>query len=99
MRGTASHDVVLDDVWVPASKVTGRRPYGEFGGPLTAAALHFALVVAATYLGIAAGARAHAIEGLGGAVRGPQARMAVPAVVRQVGLMDATLRTAWWSLL
>ncbi len=99
MRGTASHDVVFEDVWVPASKVTGRRPYGEFGGPLTAAALHFAPVVAATYLGIAAGARDDALDGLGGAARGPQARSAVPAVVRQVGLMDATLRTAWWSLL
>ena len=33
MRGTASHDVVLEDVVVPTDKVAGRRPYGEFGGP------------------------------------------------------------------
>ncbi|HEX6569425.1 MAG TPA: acyl-CoA dehydrogenase family protein, partial [Acidimicrobiales bacterium] len=57
MRGTASHDVVMDDVVVPADKVAGRRPYGEFGVPLLAAALHFAPVGAATYFGIAAGAR------------------------------------------
>lgn len=99
MRGTASHDVVLEDVLVPASRVTGRRPYGEFGGPLAAAAVHFAPVVAATYFGIAAGARDQAVAGLGGATRGSQPRAAVPGVVRQVGLMDATLRCAWWALL
>jgi acyl-CoA dehydrogenase len=99
MRGTASHDVVLEDVLVPASKVTGRRPYGEFGGPLAAAAVHFAPVVAATYFGIAAGARDDAVDGLGGATRGAQPRAAIPRVARQVGLMDATLRGAWWSLL
>jgi alkylation response protein AidB-like acyl-CoA dehydrogenase len=40
MRGTASHDVVMTDVFVPADKIAGRRPYGEFGVPLMAAALH-----------------------------------------------------------
>lgn len=87
MRGTASHDVVLEDVFVPADKIAGRRPYGEFGVPLMAAAIHFAPVVAATYYGIAAGARDAAVNGAS-----PQAR-------RQVGLMDAHLREAWWSLL
>ncbi|MBC6448056.1 acyl-CoA dehydrogenase family protein [Actinokineospora xionganensis] len=87
MRGTASHDVVLEDVFVPSDKIAGRRPYGEFGVPLMAAAIHFAPVVAATYYGIAAGARDVAVHA------------ASPQASRQVGLMDAHLREAWWSLL
>ncbi|GAA2207862.1 hypothetical protein GCM10009850_033200 [Nonomuraea monospora] len=57
MRGTASHDLVLDDVRVPAEAIVARRPWGEFGDVLTTAEVHFAPVVAATYLGIAAQAR------------------------------------------
>lgn len=87
MRGTASHDVVLEDVFVPAEKIAGRRPYGEFGVPLMAAAIHFAPVVGATYFGIAAAARDVAV---GAADMRAQ---------RQIGLMDSHLRTAWWSLM
>jgi acyl-CoA dehydrogenase len=90
MRGTASHDVVLEDVFVPTEKVTGVRPYGEFGGPLMAAAVHFAPVAGATYHGIAAGAAARAIAAV---------RDGTPRVHRQVGLIDAKLRTSWWSLM
>ncbi|MGH2473680.1 MAG: acyl-CoA dehydrogenase family protein, partial [Candidatus Limnocylindrales bacterium] len=61
MRGTASHDVVLEHVFVPADRVMGRRPWGEFGVPLAAAAVHFAPVGGATYLGIAIGARDAAV--------------------------------------
>lgn len=86
MRGTASHDVVMTDVFVPADKIAGRRPYGEFGAPLMAAALHFAPVAGATYHGIAAGARDRAVAG-------------APTQFRQVGLMEAKLRTSWWALM
>jgi acyl-CoA dehydrogenase len=99
MRGTASHDVVMEDVLVPPERISGRRPYGEFGVPLAAAAVHFALVVGATYYGIGAGARDRAVDALTGAARGPRARADLPHVQRQVGLMDATLRVAWWALL
>ncbi len=99
MRGTASHDVVLEDVVVPMDKITGRRPYGEFGGPLMAAALHFAPVGGATYYGIAAGARDAAVAGASGGTRGPLPLSALPRVQRQVGLMDAKLRGAWWALM
>ncbi|GLZ28390.1 butyryl-CoA dehydrogenase [Lentzea sp. NBRC 105346] len=87
MRGTASHDVVLEDVRIPFGNVAGKRPYGEFGGPLFAATVHFAPVVGATYYGIAAGARDIAVAAAkkGGA--------------RPIGLMDTRLRTAWWSLM
>jgi acyl-CoA dehydrogenase len=99
MRGTASHDLVLDDVVVPADKVAGRRPYGEFGVPLMAAALHFAPVAGATYFGIAAGARDVAVAGASAGARGPRALGDLPHVQRQVGLMDAELRSAWWALM
>jgi alkylation response protein AidB-like acyl-CoA dehydrogenase len=90
MRGTASHDVVMEDVFVPADKITGTRPYGEFGAPLMAAIVHFGPVAGATYHGIAAGAAERAIA----AVRNPG-----PRVHRQVGLMEQKLRTSWWSLM
>ena len=99
MRGTASNELVLDDVVVPAAAVAGRRPYGELAGPLVVAALHFAPVAAATYFGVAAGARDVAVAGVGAGSRGPRPLAEVPRVQRQVGLMDAKLRGAWWALL
>ena len=56
MRGTASHDIVLDGVFVPKEKVVGTRPYGSLSGPLLVAAIHFAPLVGAAYLGVARGA-------------------------------------------
>jgi acyl-CoA dehydrogenase len=99
MRGTASHDLVLEDVYVPADKVMGRRPWGEFGIPLAAAAVHFAPVGGATYLGIAMGARDTAVTRSTAVSRGPNPMADLPRVHRQVGLMDAKLRVAWWALL
>ena len=99
MRGTASHDVVLDNVFVPADKIAGRRPYGEFGMPLLAAAFHFAPVAGATYFGIAAAARDVAVAGVSAGTRGASSLAGMPRVQRQVGLLDAKLRGAWWSLM
>lgn len=102
MRGTSSHDVVLDGVIVPADKVVGRRPWGEFGKPLTLAAACFAPLVAATYLGIAMGARDAAVAAAlpaGERGQGAKAAAARGRVQRTVGLMDAGLATAWWSVL
>ncbi|MFD9700736.1 acyl-CoA dehydrogenase family protein [Lentzea sp. NPDC059081] len=87
MRGTASHDVVMEDVFVPADKIAARRPYGEFGAPLFAAVVHFAPVCGATYFGIASGARDVAV------------RSTSKSATRQIGLMDHKLRTSWWSLM
>ena len=99
MRGTASHDLVFDNVFVPAGKVMGRRPWGEFGVPLAAAAVHFAPVVGATYLGIGAAASDAAVAKATATARGPRSLSELPRVHRQVGLMDAKLRGAWWALL
>jgi acyl-CoA dehydrogenase len=90
---------VFEDVFVPADKVMGRRPWGEFGVPLAAAALHFAPLGGATYLGIAYGARDVAVAGATATARGPRPLADLPRVHRQVGLMDAKLRVAWWALL
>jgi len=87
MRGTASHDLVLEDVFVPAEKVAGTRPYGELVGPLLVAAIHFAPLAGAAYLGVAAGACDQAI------------RLGKPGSTRQVGEMRSRLRVALWGLL
>lgn len=87
MRGTASHDLVLEDVFVPAEKIAGTRPYGELSGPLLVAAIHFAPLAGAAYLGVAAGACDEAV------------RRAKPGAVRQVGEMRSRLRVALWALL
>lgn len=93
MRGTASHDLVLEDVFVPAEKIAGTRPYGELTGPLLVAAIHFAPLAGAAYLGVAAGACDQAIGLV--AKRGH----ASVAAMRQVGDMRSRLRVALWALL
>jgi acyl-CoA dehydrogenase len=89
MRGTASHSLVFDDVFVPAEKVVGRRPYGVLAGPLLVAAIHFAPLCGAVYLGVADGACAEAARVLAGRGAGGS---------RQLGEMRARLRVAWWAL-
>jgi alkylation response protein AidB-like acyl-CoA dehydrogenase len=93
MRGTASQDVVLQDVFVPAERVLGRRPYGQLAGPLLVAVLHFAPVIAGVYLGIAQGAYDEALR-LTAAKPAPP-----PGAVRQLGEMQARLRVARWGVL
>ncbi|WP_327049056.1 acyl-CoA/acyl-ACP dehydrogenase [Microbispora sp. NBC_01189] len=94
MRGTASHDLVFEDVFVPADKILGRRPYGRLAGPLLVAAIHFAPVAGAVYLGIAQGAYDEALRVLAARAGDP-----APAVVRLLGEMAARLRVARWALL
>jgi len=99
MRGTASNDLVFDQVQVPGERIVARRPWGDFGAPLFVAAIHFAPVVAATYFGIAAGARDVAVDGATSTTRGTALRAELARTQRQVGLMDSKLRVAWWALL
>jgi alkylation response protein AidB-like acyl-CoA dehydrogenase len=93
MRGTASQDVLFEDVFVPAEKVVGRRPYGVLTGPLLVAVIHFAPVVGAVYLGVAQGACDETLRVVAG-------RPELPAsAIRQIGEMQARLRVARWGLL
>jgi acyl-CoA dehydrogenase len=98
MRGTASQDVVIDDVVVPAERVVDRRPWGHFGPALYSAACHFAPVVASVYWGIGRGAADHAVERLVSGTRGGVAAADSAERQRQVGLMESRLRVAWWAL-
>jgi alkylation response protein AidB-like acyl-CoA dehydrogenase len=62
MRGTGSHDVELNDVFVPDAAISGRRPQAKWH-PLfhTISMLAFPIIYSA-YMGVADGARAKALE-------------------------------------
>jgi acyl-CoA dehydrogenase len=100
MRATSSHDVQLNGVMVADAQVAARRPWGRNDAALRNAAVHFAPVVAATYWGIAAGARDESVRILTSrAGRDGSGALDDPLMLRRVGEMDSRLRTAWWSLL
>jgi alkylation response protein AidB-like acyl-CoA dehydrogenase len=88
MRGTGSHDIVFDDVFIAESQVMARRSWGELDRPLIVASLHAWPIITATYLGVAdALADAALVAGAG--------RSTAP---RLAGLIDAQQRTAHWAL-
>jgi len=100
MRGTASHDVHLDDVKIADAQVVSRQPWGKIGPALRVAIIHGVTTMAAVYYGIAAGARDEALRVVtrrrnGAGVPASQD----PAISRIVGLMEYKLRTAWWALI
>jgi alkylation response protein AidB-like acyl-CoA dehydrogenase len=90
MRGTASNDVTIDNVFVPAEKVLADRPYGVVDPPLQVIVSIAFSIINAVYLGVAESAAAHAV-----AAAAPRA--ANPTVQRQVGLMQHKLRVATWA--
>jgi len=91
MRGTASNDVVLENVFVPDDKVVANRPYGVVDGPLQVIASVAMPIISAVYLGVAEAAFAAAVDGLGD-------RASDAIVQRQVGLMAHRLQVADWAL-
>lgn len=92
MRGTASNDVVLENVFVPDERVMANRPYGVIDGPLQVISSIAMPIVSAVYLGVAEAAFAAAVD----AVRGE--KKLDPIVQRQVGVMAHRLQVAEWSL-
>jgi alkylation response protein AidB-like acyl-CoA dehydrogenase len=88
MRGTGSHDLVFDDVFVGEAQIMGRRTWGVLDRPLLLASLHAWPVIYATYLGVAEGLVEAALE----------TGKVDQAHARSVGLLDANLRTARWAL-
>jgi alkylation response protein AidB-like acyl-CoA dehydrogenase len=62
MRGTGSHDVSLDGVFVPEASIGVRRPAGKWHPFMHAVALVALPVLNAAYLGVAESARDLAIE-------------------------------------
>jgi alkylation response protein AidB-like acyl-CoA dehydrogenase len=91
MRGTASHDVVFDDVFVPDERVLADRPYGVLDGPLQVISSIGFPVIAAVYLGVAEGA-------LGRVVERHADRATDASTQRRVGLMAHRLQVAGWAL-
>jgi len=100
MRATGSNDLLLEDVKIAETQVAARRPWGKVDPALRTAGVHFAPPVAAVYAGIAAAARDEAVRMVSRRSSGDGNALADdPTVQRAVGLMDAKLRTLWWSLL
>lgn len=90
MRGTASHDVVIDDVFVPDAAVKANRPHDSLDGPLQVVVSIAFPIICGAYLGVAESAYRHAVA----ATRSADD----PGVQRTVGLMANRLRVARWAL-
>jgi alkylation response protein AidB-like acyl-CoA dehydrogenase len=91
MRGTASNDVTIDDVFVPEERVLADRPYGVVDGPLQVISSIAFPIVSGVYLGVAEAAYAEA--------RAAAAHKADnPFVQQQLGRMKQALQVATWSL-
>jgi alkylation response protein AidB-like acyl-CoA dehydrogenase len=94
MRATASHDVVLEGVWVPDAAVGARLPAdGPMRHPaLASVACWFLCLVSSVYLGIAEEARAEAYRALG---RGGNSNFRAEALTDAVvGAMEVEFSTA-----
>jgi alkylation response protein AidB-like acyl-CoA dehydrogenase len=90
MRGTASNDVTIDDVFIPEDQVGPLRPYGVIDPPLQIIGTFALPIVTAVYLGVAESAFAAAVSG-----SDPPSD---PLVQRTIGLMATKLRIAAWAL-
>ena len=93
MRGTASNDVTITDVFVPDERVLADRPHGVVDPPLQVIASIAFSIVDAVYLGVAEAAATAAIDLVSGEPRGDD-----PSVQRLVGLMRNRLQVAGWAL-
>jgi alkylation response protein AidB-like acyl-CoA dehydrogenase len=91
MRGTASDDILLEDVFVPEEKVLANRPYGVVDPPLQVIASIAFPIISGAYLGVAEAAYAEAVTA---ATR----RADNPFLQRAVGLMRHKLQVAAWAL-
>lgn len=91
MRGTASDDIDLVDVFVPDDKVLANRPWGVVDPPLQVISSIAFPIICGAYLGIAEAA-------YDAAVAAAARRAEDVAVQRQVGVMRARLQVAGWAL-
>ena len=91
MRGTASNDIEINDVFVPEERVLANRPYGVVDGPLQVISSIAFPIISGAYLGVAEAAYA---EALAAASR----KSANVLVQRQVGEMRHRLQVASWAL-
>ncbi|HVQ76159.1 MAG TPA: acyl-CoA dehydrogenase family protein [Candidatus Binatia bacterium] len=87
MRGTGSHDIVLDRVFVPEGAVSIRRPAGRWSPPFHLIYAIALPMIYSVYLGVAEAARALAL-------REAQKRRDDPLVQVTAGEMETELATA-----
>lgn len=90
MRGTASNDISINDVFVPDERVLANRPHGVVDPPLQVVVTIAFSIINGVYLGVADSAAAHAIDAA-------SRHADDPMVQRQVGLMTHRLRVASWA--
>jgi len=62
MRGTGSHDIVLDGVFVPDAAVGVRRPAGRWSLPMHVTAAQALPIIYSVYVGVAEAARTLALD-------------------------------------
>lgn len=99
MRGTGSHDVQLDEVYVSDAQIVARQSWGKIGPVLRSALLHAGATMGSVYYGIAAGARDEAMRVITKRQNGSgESATEDAAITRTVGLMEYKLRTSWWAL-
>jgi alkylation response protein AidB-like acyl-CoA dehydrogenase len=91
MRGTGSHDIVLDSVFVPDAAIGLRRPAGRWSSAWHVVAMHALPLIYAVYVGIAEAARALAIRQAAG-------RRHDAGTQELVGRMENELATARMGL-
>ena len=91
MRGTGSHDVVLDRVFVPDAAIGLRRPPGRWSPAWHVIAAHALPLILSVYVGVAEGARALSL-------RLAARRRHDPGVQDLVGRMETELATARMGL-
>lgn len=76
MRGTGSHDVLLEDVFVPEATVVERRPRGTWSPTLHVVVLNALPLIYSVYLGIAEAARDLAVREAGRKASIPDVQLA-----------------------
>ena len=91
MRGTGSHDTVLDGVFVPDTAIGVRRPAGRWSLPMHVTAAQALPIIYAVYVGVAEAARDLAL----GVV---EKKRDDPTIQRLVGEMDNELTAARLAL-
>jgi acyl-CoA dehydrogenase len=84
MRGTGSHDLQMDGVFIPDAAITGRRPPGVWHPLFHAISMIAFPIIYSAYLGVAEGARATALA----LVRG---KAADEDLVQAVGALETAL--------
>jgi acyl-CoA dehydrogenase len=88
MRATGSHDVTIEDAFVPDTAISGRRPQGKWHVLMHVASAHAFPLVYSVYLGIAEAARDLAVQRMRERGRGDA------DVCQLVGEMENELATA-----